>query len=167
MAFVPFTQRLSTNGDGTGTTSIVADYGTVGETFEVANPSSVAYTVVSRIIVFVQDTGVFSQVKFGATTALTNGIVLDVQRADDSVLYPLTAAPIKKNGDWAALMFDVDVKAWGVGDEALVGRWTFSKFVPGGLVLKDGARLVAAVDDDMTDLVDFVLTAQGYTSVEY
>ena len=171
MANKSFIQFLSTGGDGTGTTSIVADYsGASAETFEIANQSTVATTVVRRIVAHVQDAGAFSAVGFGNAAARANGVSLQVRSVADDVLMDLFPILLTANGHWARYAFDADVKTWGVGNEMLVARLSFSKFADvadQGLVLTDGERLVLGVNDSYTDMVDFTVVAQGFTTTDY
>ncbi len=167
MAQRGFVQHLSTNGDGTGTATLAGNYASAAETFELADQTGVAETVVTRLIVFVQDTGVFDAEGFGALSVLTNGITLNVTDSSGTEIFDLTPTAITSNSMWGMYAYDVDVKPWGVGDEILLARWTFSKFIPDGLVLTDGEKLVATVNDDLSGLGDFRLTAEGYTSRTY
>ena len=165
VGIVPFVQLLSTNGDGTGTTEITGTYASAAETFELEGPTADnTHTVVERIMVYVQDTGIFDMEDYGATAApLTNGITIDVMNSSDSSIVDLTPVPIKSNGQWGAYCYDVRVDTWGVGDEALQARWTFTKFTAGaGIWLNAGEKLVLTANDDFDDLVSQRVTCQGY-----
>ena len=98
--------------------------------------------------------------------ALVRRVDLAVTDSAGNVLVQLTPSPVKTSGDWAALCYDVAVATWGTGDEFLTARWTFAKFVSGGLALNDGSKLVCTVNDDMRGLVSHRITAQGYRSFE-
>ena len=55
------------------------------------------------------------------------------------------------------------VDTFGVGDEAMQARWTFTKFTNGaGIWLNNGSKLVCTVNDDLDDLVAHRITCQGY-----
>ena len=161
---VPFVQLLSTNGDGTGTTEITGDYIGAAETFELHGSTAVGdATIVERIMIFVEDTGIFGMEIYGAGSALTNGLTLDVTDSAGSSIIDLTPVPIKSNGQWGAYCYDVRVDTWGVGDEALQARWTFTKFTNGaGIWLDDGAKLVLTANDTLTGLVSHRVTCQGF-----
>jgi len=56
---------------------------------------------------------------------------------------------IKTNGDWGLYAHDADVKAWGVGDEALLARWSL---INSGLPMRiyPGQRLSMLLNDDFS-----------------
>lgn len=125
---------------------------------------------IQRIIPSVEDSGNFDAEDYGALgSALTNGMTLSVMGTvngqADQRLYYLTdeAKPIKTNFDWGAYCYDANVKAWGVGNNFLVARWTFAK--SGQPVYLDGdrsERLVLEVSDTLSGLVEHLVLVQGY-----
>ena len=167
-------QVLSTNGDGTGTIEMTGDYSSTATEFSYDSKAVAAlsaqtenYDLVSRILVFVQDSGAFDAEKYGNNIDLTNGIDIKVVDSEDNLLMQVTPAPIKTSGDWAALCHDVVYQEFGTGDKFLTARWTFSKFASDdGLRLNVGDRLVVTVNDLMTGLVHHRITAQGHTATE-
>jgi len=138
------------------------------EDFYLAGPATYDdYAVVARIVVFAQDTGAMDAGGYGNGSALSNGITLKVTTADGTELIDLTPTPITTNGMWAAYCYDTQVQSWGTGDEILMARWTFTKSYGPGLELNHDSRLVATVNDDMTHLVNHLITAEGYRTNEH
>ena len=159
---------MDANGDGTGNKNFVGDYsGTQGIAY--IQPGADETFYLSRMIVLIQDGVGFAAVKYGAINGgLNNGI--QVRVIDDSgILVDFTdGVPILNNASWAGFCYDADVKAWGVGDEFLPVRWTFSK--SGAPIKLDGsknARLEVLMDDDLTDLVTHRFLVQGTIADEY
>ena len=170
----PIVQLLSTNGDGTGTTDMAADYsddpGAGATDFTITDPAD-RDLYISRLIVYLVDGVNIDADGFGTGAALTNGVVLSIKDSADAVLATLTPAPIKTNAQWGQLAYDVDLKSWGTGNEVIAARWTFTKFLTdtGGstpLVLADGQKLAATVNDDLSGLVAFSITAEGASSAD-
>ena len=167
MAKSPLVQFLSTEGNGSGTTSINTDLSsgasyyldtirdTVGTGFQVA------HLAIVRLMFMVRDAGAFGAGEFGNTTALSNGVsVVYTQASGEQV--NLTPIPLKTNSSFGAYAYDVNMPS-GTNDEVLLSRWTLSKFLGfPGLILKPGDKLSAEVSDDFSGLIDFSICAQGY-----
>ncbi len=165
---VPFVQLLSTVGDGTGTTDMVGDYSSVDGVFSVAGGAGDDAITIARLLIFVQDAGVFDAERYGNGIVLTNGIDLAVKdAAGTSTVVQLTPAPIKTSGDLSALAYDTQFVSVGTGDKYSTTRWTFSKFASPGLVLNKGQQLVATLSDDFTGLVHHRMTVQGTRPGDY
>ena len=155
-------QYLDDNGDGTGSKNANGDYSLGVENFFY---KATGYTDIHRVIVSIQDSGSFRANGYGAifgAGAPSNGILVKVIDSDDlTELIDLTDnIGIKTNAQWGKLCYDVDVKAWGVGDEFLLARWTFTR---GGspLFLKPGQSLRFVLNDDFSGLVDHAFLIQG------
>ena len=160
---LPVVQQLSTAGDGTGTVEMVGNYSSTATEFSVDGPTAPEdYLYLERILIFVQDTGVFDAEGWANMGTLTNGIDLKVVNAADETLVQLTPAPIKSSGDLAALCHDVVFADYGTGENYATARWTFTKFTPDGLVLNAGEKLVATLHDNMSSLTKQRMTVQGY-----
>lgn len=164
----PLVQYLSTNGDGTGTINAIGTYAAAAETFEVQPAAGETY-VLSRIMWYVSDAGNFDADKWGNAITLTNGITLKVLASDGTELVDLTPQPIKTTGNLANYCYDVDVKAWGVGNQVMVARWTFAKHTAGGegVILNEQERLVIGLNDDFDDLVEQHWVVEGYVRGDY
>ena len=155
-------QFLDTNGDGTGTFNAAANHSVTPETYFIKPGPDRAF-VLSRMIVYVRDTGSIDAEGFGNASALTNGLVIR-QQSDTGTVIDLTAQePIKSNAGFANHCYDATVLTWGTGDEILVSRWTFAN---SGTVINlngnEGDRFEAVVSDDLSTMVDVRFLVQGY-----
>jgi hypothetical protein len=158
---------LDTNGDGSGTTDMVSDS---PRAYFIQPPPGEIY-VIKRINVYIEDgtNEKFDAAKYGATTELSNGIVLSIQDANGN-LATLTPQAITKLGHWdlgAGIdMLVTDFPA-GASDLAAV-RWTFTR--GGGalfLIGDNDEKLVMDVQDDLgagsAQLVSHIAQVQGFT----
>ena len=168
MANVPVVQLLSSNGDGTGTTSLVGNYAGAATNFEYEVPANERHRLM-RLLVMVKDTGTFDADTWGNGISLTNGWSLQVLQADDTVIANLTPVAVKTSGQLSSYCFDVRNDNYGQGDEILSARWTFAKFTRKGegLVLDEGERLALILHDDYSGLTDQRFVVQGYTGDFY
>ena len=155
-------QLLSSNGDGTGTTSAIGNYAVtpLSLTFKQAEKEVVH---IHRILIKVQDTGAFDADKYGNGITLTNGIRLYHRNSADEILEELTAYPVKTSGDWAGQCFDLNHFTFGTGDEIITVRWTFSKSgIPVILKLHEGEYLEIYLNDNFTGLTDHLFKIDGF-----
>ena len=153
---------LDTNGDGTGTTSAIGNYSVTQGIFYIQPPSDDVFQI-NRLIVFVQDTGSFDSGSYGNGITLTNGITVRVQNNQGTFSDLTAGSPIKINPHWKRLCYDANVSAYGLGDESLGVRWTFSK--AGYPIRLDGGsydRIEVLLDDNFTGLVDHTFLVQGF-----
>lgn len=155
-------QLADTVGDGTGTTSMThSDVG--GIEYFVKPPSGYAYDL-ARMNIIVRDAGNFRADFYGASAALTNGIIVAIKKtSDDSVLKTLTPHPIKEIGDWHLVagtdMLYTNFQA-GTHQVAAV-RWTFSHG-GGSLILRNGIEYLSFLTQDaMNGLVEHIAQVQG------
>jgi len=155
-------QFASSNGDGTGTTSLVGDYSDTGLGVSVFKIEPVAKAVVlRRMIVTIEDVGAPDSGKYGNSIALVNGIVITTNEANDDVRSTLTPDPILTNANWASYCHDLTEHAFGTGNDTLTVRWTFTKGDPNGIVLDPGESLRVVLNDDFSDLVSHKFLFQG------
>jgi len=121
--------------------------------------------ILSHMIVFVRDRGIFSPEKYGALDELAKGLRVEIR--DENNIFRqdlLDGLTIKSNADWGRYCgVNVERKAWGVGlgDEILIARWSFyesGKY----LELLHGWRLQVIVQDDMTELIEHRFSVQGH-----
>ncbi len=153
------------------TNSIVGDFSSVPRNFTVQPPQNEVWRI-SRIILTIKDANINNFNEYGGLTALTNGILLGVVRNNlTTELNPLRNTTdmftIHTNGDWASLMFDLDIKDLGAGDDYVVGRWSFNK--ANTLIRLDGNKSDFAfiqVSDDLTGLSDHLFIVQGYKEIQ-
>lgn len=154
-------QFLDTNGDGSGTVNATGNYASAATDFyfEAAEDC-----FIYRMIVSIEDTSGMQADEYGNLgAALTNGWELKVKDASDVVLSDETAGvAVKTNAGIGRNCFDVDVKSWGITptDELLVARWTFEKDSQ-PLFLRQGDKLVIALNDNFTGLVDHYFMVKG------
>ena len=155
-------QFASSNGDGTGTTSLVGGYSDTGlgvSTFSIEPVTSAI--VLRRMIVTIEDAGAPDSGKYGNNLVLTNGIVITVNEANDAVRSTLTPDPVLTNANWASYCHDLTEHAFGTGNDTVTIRWTFTKGNPNGIVLDPGESLRVILNDDFSDLVSHKFLFQG------
>lgn len=151
---------LDTNGDGSGSKDHIGDMTATDIKF-----TADVDTVITRLIIYIEDGTGFKADLYGLLTALPNGWSLKVQDELDADVIDLTdGVVVKTNSRIGAFCFDVDVKSWGVGagDEGLVARWTFEK-AGSPLFIPAGYSLVIEFNDNFTGLIHHTFQAQGYT----
>lgn len=143
------------------TISAAVDGSSVAKEFIFSPSGRVA--IVYRVILYIEDNANFRVQDYGGISGgLTNGILLGVYDSDDVILLDLTdGLPIKTNGSWSRLCYDVNHLNYGSGNEVLTGRWTFEKSGR-GLLLRDGDQLKVTIQDDLTGLVHHTFMVQGY-----
>jgi len=156
------TRHLDTVGNGTGSFNMGVDGSVTPVVFKIA-PGAGEVFHISRIIIYVQDSGSFDAVKWGNNITMTNG--LSFGYVQNSVTISLVnGTPIKTSGEMAAFSFDIAHHAFGQGDEILVGRWSINK---SGYTIRligdDGDSLFMTVNDDLTGLSEQNIIVQGFT----
>ena len=143
-----------------GETRAIGDYSSTPTRF-IWTPLPGRIAHIHRMIISVEDAGAFDAAKYGNNIVLTNGISLTVRNvADDSQVHDYTAGKVRTNSDWAARAFDADVKTWGVGNEIMVVRWTFSR-AGSPIVLDDSMYISIDLADTFVDLVNHRFKIQG------
>jgi hypothetical protein len=142
------------------TVRAIGDYSGAVERF-IWTPLASRIAHIARMLVTIEDTGAFDAAKYGNNIVLTNGIHVRVNNvADDSQVHNLTAGAVVNNSDWGARAFDSQVNSWGVGNEILAVRWTFSR-AGSPLVLDDSMYLSVELHDNFTGLVNHRFLIQG------
>jgi hypothetical protein len=138
------------------------NYSVTPANFVLAPPAGEIWYV-SRLLVYIQDTGSFDSGGYGNGVALTNGIQIKVYEGaiEKSVL--TNSQPIKQNTHWAKFCYDISISNFGSGDEALGARWTF---VNGGTYIRlDGdlsQKIQIELNDDMSILTSQTFLFQGF-----
>lgn len=154
-------QLLSTNGDGTGTVEMAG----AAAVYKITPPAGWTYEL-HRLNVYIEDDGKFRGDRYGATEALTNGIVITLENAG-GVLATLTPQVIKQIGHWHLLAgVDVFITDYTAGNDHMSIRWTFTK---GGGAIKlvgdNGEFFKLNVQDDLgaggAALVSHLVQIQG------
>ena len=162
-AQIPFAaqvfRHLDTNGDGSGSPD-----GNVagGRTLFIQPPAGTVY-LIHRMLIKVQDGGVWTADGFGSGNALATGIRVYLAQNGVEKLDLLDGQPVKTNGGWGGVCYDVELKTWGNGDSFLVVRWTFSKAgIPVMLDSRTQDQLVVALADDLSGLEELHFFVQGH-----
>lgn len=120
---------------------------------------------ITRILGVIVDAEAMDDSKFGGITGgLTKGVVF---RKKDGVYKNIFA--VRTNGDLAAHMYDVtytDATRGPAGNESLRFRRTFGGQDKAGVVIRLDAdsndEFECIIQDDLTELVDFQIIAQGH-----
>lgn len=144
-------------------TQMTGNYASAAQKFEIRPTTDEVY-VLTRMLVAARDTGNFDAAAYGNAITLTNGITLQVEN-DSGVVNQIipTYGAVKTNAQWGVYCYDVDVKTWGVGDQVMLVRWTFSKGQKNiTLSGRRNERLVITLNDDFTGLNAHAATCQGY-----
>lgn len=156
--------NLSDDGTSAGETNMAQD-GSTPVTFY-RGPASGRTWNVHRIIFNITDAASsITPNEFGGAAALTNGCSLLVQRDGGTVIDFTDGRALKQNADFGNLCYDLSFHESGnaANTSNVQARFTFTK-AGQPLVLngKRGERIAMVVNDDLTDLLDFVATIQGY-----
>lgn len=153
---------LDTNGDGTGTKNFIGNH---AATVAFLAPPAGQIFRVARLIVSIEDgTGIKAGL-YGGLSALPNGITITQEDDGGELVDFCDGVPIKTNGQWGQLCFDVDLKSWSASptEEMLLVRYTFlraGQFVR--LIGDNGGLLAVNLNDNFTGLLAHRFMAQGY-----
>jgi len=126
-------------------------------------PASSEVWHISRLMIYIRDTGSFDADKYGNNITLTNGIKIEIKQ-NGVVQRTLTnAQPIMSNSHWGKFCYDTNLSTYGTGDESLAVRWTITK---AGTYIKLSDALVDTIEitlnDDLSGLVEHTFLFQGY-----
>ena len=117
-----FVQLLSTNGYSTGVTQMAA----AADVYLVAPPPGWVFSL-HRCLIYIEDNGKFRADYYGATGALTNGIVVSFEGKGKS-LRLMTPKPIQKIWEWGLVAgTDVILTDVTTGSDVVLVRWSFDK----------------------------------------
>ena len=115
---------------------------------------------ITRVMGYIEDATVMDDSKFGGMSALTNGVTLRLNNGIMSNLWN-----VKTNGEIALLVFDTEYTLKSpAGFYGYRFRNTYAGPSKHGVTLRlmPGDTLEAIISDDLTDLTDFRLMAQGH-----
>lgn len=115
---------------------------------------------ITRILGIVTDAAAMDDGKFGSLNALTNGCVLRVNNGSIVNLWN-----VKTNGDIGLICFDAQYTSKApAGENGFRFRNTYAGQEKHGVTvrLEPGDTLELLIQDDLTDLTDFNLMAQGH-----
>ena len=154
---------LDTNGDGTGDKDAIGNFLFAPIDYYI-KPGPTEVYAIERVIIFIKDNGRMNTGGYGAGGLLENGITCQIQN-DTEVLVDMTdGIPVRANGDWSRLCYDLQNHEWGTGHNVVVARWTLAKTGISGQL--DGRqdrnqKLVFRVNDDLRGLVEHTFQVQG------
>jgi hypothetical protein len=146
-------------GDGTGSIngSVAGSLGSPISLIIKPQPTQILY--VTRILIFIEDSGTLDSGGFGNGAALTNGIIFRTYRwrgqTNEEILPSLqeNQLPIKKNQEFKALCHDEIFSNYGSGSQSLSWRYTFTKDTNGEPLALSGPskeELHVVIQDDIT-----------------
>ena len=142
-----------------GSHNLAIDGSVTPRIFGIRNPTTQDIDLsvdITRIILSMQLTGGGDYDEFGNIPRLTNGLVCRFVNS-----YRENIFNVKDNREFDNLMYDFKfIEASGNAPDGLSGRFTFDKL--GAVIrLKPFEDLQFIVQDDLTDLTDFEIVAQG------
>lgn len=162
MRLIHHNQRLSTNGDGTGTIDFIGDYSSVPVIGFIKAPTGKVFRV-GRMIVYIEDATGMRAERYGSLAdELTNGITMTVHTKEvgGQVTDFTKDDPIKRNAQWGSLCYDVAVKSWGPGNDILLARYSFFKYdFP--IELHEEDHIDLRFSDDFTGIVHHQFQFEG------
>ncbi len=154
----PFLYVLSGPGN---TKEAIGDYDAVPTDFLFTSGSD--NTFINRMVVYVQDTGVFEIGEYAGNAAFTNGIRIFYTQDGGSKQYWNAQITIKSNADYSSMCYDIrnDTDNFG-GNNSMSVRMSFYK--SGGAIYLPfaGDTFGVELSDDMTGLISHRFTIQGY-----
>jgi hypothetical protein len=159
----PLYQFLSLN--SSGVSNVMNVDGTTPTLFKYQAPPGKKVWL-TRLIIHLEDNGVFSGTEYGAGSGLTNGfeIFTAAESTPTTPILQLTPLPIKTNADWGRYCYDITSLTWSdVNNRALQGRWTFAKSGCTPMIDGDNLEFLGTyVRDNISALADHTLMLQGY-----
>lgn len=163
MILFPFLSKFASIDNLGVTTSAIGDY-TTPANFSVGPPADEVWNI-TRMIVFIEDTGAFTPNKYGFLTALTVGINLGVYRAGVLKIDLLNGLPVKQNNHWKRQCYDISHDEFGNAQatESLGVRWTFQHSgVPISLDGDQTDQIRVVMADNLTGLIAHTFLFQGH-----
>jgi len=153
----PYILSFAENGGSREATGNYSDAG-LGLTYFDLGPSAGWVWELSEFHVYVQDTGNFSVTGYGAASALTNGIDIELWSEGASVGVFNGGRPIQSNSDWGRYSNEVQYLSWGQGDNALIAKWSGIKVRLHG----DSSQMIrVALNDNCSVLTSHTFLMKG------
>lgn len=156
-------------GDGTGSINMSVDGSTTNQIFKIqANQGQILQ--LSRLLIFIQDSGTLDSGGFGNGSALTNGIIFNTVRyagtPEQEILpgFQENQLPIKLNQEFKALCHDAIFSNYGSGSQSLSWRYTFTKDTNGTPIPLNHSlneEFWVTIRDDLTTKCDFLRMRVG------
>lgn len=151
---------LDQNGDGTGIFDAKIDHSATPVDYFISPPAGRIYAI-SRLLTCIKDSGSLDADGYGNGASLTNGIIVSSKTPSGELIARHDGGQtIKTNAQWGRLCYDVKEHVWGLGDEILLVRWTFTK-AGGPLIYDEGERFCVTINDDHTNLTSHTFLVQG------
>lgn len=138
------------------------NYSVTPAKFTIAPPAGECWYV-ARVLVYIRDTGAFDADKYGNNITLTNGIALKTYRNGVEQNNLTNSQTVKANSHWGKYCYDTFLSTYGVGDQSLSARWTFTK--AGVYIRLDGDEndsIEVELNDDFSGLVEHTFNFQGF-----
>lgn len=130
--------------------------------YQFANGSDIEIDI-TRIIFTIVAASATLYDEFGDIPLLTNGVVLRKRNADGTYF---NIANIKSNGQWKAIMYDVDFfdPAHPAAVNGVAGRLTFAGQNKVGVTIRiaNTEALELVVQDNLSTLVAFIIVGEGH-----
>jgi len=154
-------QYLDDVGDGSGVPNTNKDYFLSPQYVFIQPPLGVKHEI-EQMVISIEASGNFSSGGYGNSVPLVNGISVLVLDSSLNVIDDLTDEdPIKTNGQWGAVCYNVELKSWpGGGNNWLVAEWIFRKVIS----LVDRQIFAIIANDDFTNLVTHKFMVHGRSS---
>ena len=118
---------------------------------------------ITRVIFTIVTTGATGYTDFGDIPLLTRGVVLRKKNADGTYF---NIANIKSNGQWKAIMYDVDFfdPTHPAAVNGVAGRLTFAGQNKIGVVIRitNTEDLELVIQDNLSTLVAFIMVGEGH-----
>lgn len=145
-----------------GSDSVTGNYAGNPTEFFVRPPAGEVWRI-SRLLVIVEDSKINADDYGAIAGGISPGMELYVADDNGIINHLMDNGDISSNAEWAEYCYDADAKFWGVGNEFLVVRWTFTKAgVPLRLRGSHRERLAILAQADLTGLVEHEYIVQGY-----
>lgn len=159
----PLVEHMTTNGDGTGTQNWIGNYSVTNDTAYYLPPVG-DHVVIHKLDVIITDGGTVNTNTYGALTALTNGIVMQLR--DDNGVVEVFADSVKTNGGWFDLTDDYKDFSLAGGDKHLKFSFYFAEGLGEDMNLDNidstNPRFEIILRDDFTGLVEHYFIVHGY-----
>jgi len=159
----PFQFFLTTDGNGTGTISLNADYSSAPT--DVFYTSSISRIDIYTLLICVSDNANFNQTDFGAIAGgLVNGIKFLVRFEDGITEVPILSTnirPIKKNSDFLSLTAHSNLTTFNGTAQTLICDLNVEDEYGKPFALEKNQRLIARLNDNFSALTDFTIGIRG------
>ncbi len=163
--FVPFLKQLDSVGDGSGSTSITADYLGAPQVFTY-RPTVTQTALLGQVIIQYTDNGSFEPDVYGSlASALAVGVSLDIYDRNDVIISQLTDGLfVTQNDQWYQVGFDFNYNNWAGSNRNTLSTGLHSVDFGTALVLDgtNGQYLGFSVADDFTSFFSQTVTVKGH-----